>query len=117
MTWAIPDSKRFIKATIITIVVILLSIYFQREYLDWSEMSGNSKFITTSYILKNLIILISLATLFFVLKKPTKKVYTKIKGEENIYTKNTNENYFDKFRDKEQLKTKAEQILEKDDRN
>ena len=74
----------------------------------------NSKFITSSYILKNLIILVSLISLYLYLRKPSKKISSKVKGEDKIYTKNTNEDYFDKFRNKEKLKTKAEQILEKD---
>ena len=114
MTWAVPDTKKFIKGILITALIILLSMYLQSEYLSWSEISGNSKFITSSYILKNVIILISIITLYFYLKRPSKKIYPKVKGEEKIYTKNTNEDYFDKFRNKEKLKTKAEQILEKD---
>ena len=117
MTWAIPDSKRFIKGILITLVIILLCIYFQSEFLSWSEISGNTKFISTSYILKNLITLVSLIVLFFYLKTPGKKVYAKVKGEENIYTKNKKEDYFDKFRNKDKLKSKAQQILEKDDKN
>ena len=117
MTWAIPDSKRFIKGILITLVIILLFIYFQSEFLSWSEISGNTKFISTSYILKNLIILVSLIVLFFYLKTPGKKVYAKVKGEEKIYTKNNKEDYFDKFRNKDKLKSKAQQILEKDDKN
>ena len=117
MTWAIPDSKRFIKGILITLLIILLSIYFQKEFLSWSEISGNTKFISTSYILKNLVILVSLIVLFFYLKTPGKKVYAKVKGEEKIYTKNNKEDYFDKFRNKDKLKSKAQQILEKDDKN
>ena len=117
MTWAIPDSKRFIKGILITLVIILLFIYFQSEFLSWSEISGNTKFISSSYILKNLIILVSLIVLFFYLKTPGKKVYAKVKGEEKIYTKNNKEDYFDKFRNKDKLKSKAQQILEKDDKN
>ena len=117
MTWAIPDSKRFIKGILITSLIILLSIYFQSEFLSWSEISENTKFISTSYILKNLVILVSLVVLFFYLKTPGKKVYTKVKGEEKIYTKNNKEDYFDKFRNKDKLKSKAQQILEKDDKN
>ena len=52
----------------------------------------------------------------FLFKKTKKKAYAKVKGEEKIYSKNANEDYFDKFRNKEKLRTKAEQILEKDDR-
>ena len=114
MTWAVPDTKKFIKGILITGIIILITIYLHSEYLSWSEISGNSKFITSSYILKNLIILVSLISLYLYLRKPSKKIYPKVKGEEKIYTKNTNEDYFDKFRNKEKLKTKAEQILEKD---
>ena len=114
MTWAVPDTKKFIKGILITGIIILITIYLHSEYLSWSEISGNSKFITSSYIIKNLIILVSLISLYLYLRKPSKKIYPKVKGEEKIYTKNSNENYFDKFRNKEKLKTKAEQILEKD---
>tara|TARA_B100000700_G_scaffold296775_1_gene361038 strand:+ start:1327 stop:1734 length:408 start_codon:yes stop_codon:yes gene_type:complete len=114
MMWAYPDSKRFVKGLVGTVIVILLTLYFHSEYLGWAEISQNTKFITVSYILKNLIILISIIFLYFYLKKPRKKVYPKVKGEEKIYTKNSNEDYFDKFRNKDKLKTKAERILEKD---
>ncbi len=114
MTWAVPDTKKFIKGILITGIIILITIYLHSEYLSWSEISGNSKFITSSYIIKNLIILVSLISLYLYLRKPSKKIYPKVKGEYKIYTKNTNEDYFDKFRNKEKLKTKAEQILEKD---
>ena len=114
MTWAIPDAKKFIKGILITALVILITIYLHSEYLSWSEISGNSKFITISYISKNVVILISIISLYFFLKKPSKKIYPKVKGEEKIYSKYTNEDYFDKFREKEKLKTKTEQFLEKD---
>ena len=114
MTWAVPDTKKFIKGILITAIIILITIYLHSEYLSWSEISRNSKFITSSYIVKNLIILISLISLYLYLRKPSKKIYPKVKGQEKIYTKNSNEDYFDKFRNKEKLKTKAEQILEKD---
>ena len=117
MTWAIPDSKRFIKGILITVLVVLLCLYFHSEFLSWSEISGNTKFLSTSYIIKNLIILISLVVLFLYLKTPGKKVYAKVKGEEKIYTKNNNEDYFDKFRNTDKLRSKQERILEKDDKD
>lgn len=117
MLWAIPDSKRFLKGILILLIIILSSIYFHNEFLSWSEFSGNSKFLTQSYILKNLIILVSLIGLYFYLKKPKKITSDKISGEEKIYTKNNNEDYFDKFRKKKKLRTKGQQILEKDDKS
>jgi len=116
MMWAVPDSKRFIKGIAITAVAVLLVIYFHGEYLRWAELSGNTTFLSISYIIKNLIILISLIILFIYLKKTKKITYAKVKGEEKIYTKNAKENYFDKFRNKEKLRTKGEQILEKDEK-
>ena len=117
MMWAVPDSKRFIKGIVIAAAVVLSVIYFHGEYLRWAELSGNTTYLSISYIIKNLIILISLITLFIYLKKTKKKVYPKVKGEEKIYTKNANEDYFDKFMHKDKLKTKAEQILEKDEKD
>ena len=114
MMWAVPNTKRFIKGILIAIIIVLLTIYFHNEYLNWSEISGNSKLISTSYIVKNIIILITIICLFFYLKQPMKKVYKKIPGEEKIYTKKSGEDYFDKFRNTKKLKTKAEKILEKD---
>ena len=114
MMWAVPDSKRFIKGIAITAVAVLLVIYFHGEYLRWAELSGNTNYLSISYIIKNLIIIISLIILFIYLKKTKKKVYPKVKGEEKIYSKNINEEYFDKFRNTDKLKTKAERILEKD---
>ena len=60
MTWALPDSKRFIKGISITAASILLIIYFHGEYLKWAELSGHASFLTFSYFIKNLIILILL---------------------------------------------------------
>ena len=117
MAWAVPDSKRFIKGILITVLVVLLCLYFHSEFLSWSEISGNTKFLSTSYIIKNLIILISLVVLFLYLKTPGKKVYAKVKGEEKIYTKTNNEDYFDKFRNKDKLRSKQERILKKDDKD
>ena len=117
MMWAVPDSKRFIKGIVAAAAVVLLVIYFHSEYLRWAELSGNTTYLSSSYIIKNLIILISLIILFIYLKKTKKKVYAKVKGEEKIYTKKADEDYFDKFRNKEKLRTKAEQILEKNDKD
>ena len=119
MMWAVPDSKRFIKGILITLAVALLTIYFHNEYLSWSEISGNSDFISQSYVIKNLIILFSIICLYLYLKKSKikKKVYPKIPGEEKIYNRKSDEDYFDKFRNTKKLKTKAEKILDKDGKN
>ena len=116
MMWVVPDSKRFIKGIGVTIASILLIIYFHGEYLKWAEISGNITYLSFSYIIKNLLILILLIILIFYLKKTKKRPYAKVEGEEKIYSKNFNEDYFNKFKNKEKLRTKAEQILEKDEK-
>ena len=116
MMWVVPDSKRFIKGIGVTIASILLIIYFHGEYLKWAEISGNITYLSFSYIIKNLLIFILLNILIFYLKKTKKRPYAKVKGEEKIYSKKFNENYFNKFKNKEKLRTKTEQILEKDEK-
>ena len=117
MMWAVPDSKRFIKGIVAAAAVVLLVIYSHSEYLGWAEISGNISFMSTSYILKNLIILISLLFFYFYIRKPKKITTSRVKGEDKIYTSYTGDAYFDKFRNKEKLKSKAEQTLEKDDKD
>ena len=115
--WAKPDAKIFIKGIVFAAIFILLVIYFHSEYLNWVSLSENKAYLNASYIIKNLLILISLIILFLYLRKPRQKNYPKVKGEEKIYTKNTNEDYFDKFRKKKELRTEAEQILRKDEKD
>ena len=117
MMWVVPDSKRFIKGIVITAVVILLTMYFHSEYLGWAEISGKIGFVSSSYILKNIIILVSLIFLYFYIRKPKKRTTSRVKGEDKIYTSYTGDAYFDKFRNKEKLRTKGEQILKKNDKD
>jgi hypothetical protein len=59
-----------------------------------------------------------LFVLFFYLKKQTlKKVYPKVKGEEKIYKKIIMKIILINLENKDKLKTKAEKILDKDDKN
>ena len=75
MTWVVPDSKRFIKGIITAAIIILFAFYFHSEYLRWAEISGNINLVSTSYILKNLIILLSCNSALFLFKKNSKKAY------------------------------------------
>lgn len=83
--WAQPDSKRFLKFLLITIFLILIIFYIHSEYLNWIGFSDSKKYLTESYLLKNILIIISLLFFYFKIKK------------KNIYTNNKDENYLDKF--------------------
>ena len=109
MMWVVPDSKRFIKGIGITIGAILLVIYFHAEYLKWAELSGNITYLSFSYIINTILILISLIILLVYLTKTKKRVYEKVKGAEKSYSKNINDDYFDHFKSQEQLRTQHDQ--------
>ena len=117
--WAEPNAKTFIKYLSALAVFILLIIYIHSEFLSWVNLSGDKSFLTYSYVIKN--ILIALAVLFFFLK--TKRINAnsnssknKIPNEDNIYTKEKKEDYFDKFREKKELRSKTDILLSRDEK-
>jgi len=116
MMWAIPDTKVFLKGLLCSSIIIFLTIYLHSEYIEWSSISGSLKYLSLSYFIKNIIILITLFFLFIYLKKKKKKNYKKVIGEEKIYSKKTGDEYFDKFRKKDKLRTDAEQLLSKNEK-
>jgi hypothetical protein len=112
--WAQPDAIKFIKGFIFEILFVILVIYSHNQYLNWAILSNNKNFLAYSYIIKNLLILVSLLFLFFYLKrKKNLSPLKKIKGEEKIYSENFKEDYFDKFREKKDLRSKADILLNK----
>jgi hypothetical protein len=112
--WAQPDAIKFIKGFIFAILFVLLVIYSHNQYLNWAILSNNKNFLAHSYIIKNLLIFVSLLFLFFYLKrKKNLSPLKKIKGEEKIYSENFKEDYFDKFREKKDLRSKADILLNK----
>lgn len=117
--WAEPNAKNFLKYIGISILFILLIIYVHSEFLSWVNLSGDKSFLTYSYLLKN--ILIAIAVFFFFLKTKRLKTNTelsknKITNEDKIYTKEKQEDYFDKFREKKELRSKTDILLNRDEK-
>lgn len=117
--WAEPNAKTFIKYLGSLTIIIILIIYIHSEFLSWVNLSGDKSLLTYSYIVKNF--LIATAVFFFFLK--TKRLKTnfnslkgKIPNEENIYTKEKKEDYFDKFREKKELRSKTDILLNRDEK-
>ena len=98
--WAKPKFKSLIS-------VVLLTLYFHNEYLDWSDRTNNEKYIGLSYIIKNLLLFLSIGFYILLLRIQHLKENEEITEEKQIG------DGFDKFRNKDKLKTNNEQIFNK----
>jgi large-conductance mechanosensitive channel len=102
--------KPKIKSLSILLIFILIIIYIHNEFLEWSEITENKNFVGYSFIIKNLLLFLAISFYILILRVQSLKEST------NLEVKINKEDGFDKFRNKEKLKTKAQQILEKDGR-
>ena len=83
------DIYTWIKPRLLSLVILIISvflfIYLHSEYISWVELSGDKTFLTLSYIIKNILIL--LAVIVFIFLNRSKKVvevkkdYKQIKAE------------------------------------
>ena len=99
--------KPKIKSLSILLIFILIIIYLHNEFLEWSEITENKNFVGISFIIKNLLLFLAISFYILILRVQSLKEST------NLEVKINKEDGFDKFRNKEKLKTKAQQILEK----
>ena len=101
----------------ILIISIFLIIYIHSEYISWVELSGNKTFLTKSYIIKNIIIVLALIFFIFLNRNKTipsiKKDYKTIKAEK-IKMEEKKDN-LKAIKEKGELKTEYERILEGSD--
>ena len=121
--WRKPELKIVLRNLLICALFIILVIYSHREFINWSEISGNTEYLSLSFIAKNVLILLSVIVLVFSIKRSKhkydgfdkyrdKKLETvaekKLKPQENSTTAEIDDSYFDKFRKKEKLRTTQE---------
>ena len=103
---------RWVKPSLVGFVILFLTIvlilYAHSEYISWVEISGRKIFLGYSYLLKNILIIISIIAFYIYARGQQKKSpkVEKIVQEEEKY------DGFDSLRKKEKLKTEYEQILE-----
>jgi predicted membrane protein len=101
-----------VKPSLVGFVILLLAIVFilyaHSEYISWVEISGRKIFLGYSYLLKNILIIISIIAFYIYARGQQKKSpkVEKIVQEEEKY------DGFDSLRKKEKLKTEYERILE-----
>ena len=101
--WAKPKFK----SLVILISVVLLTLYLHNEYLDWSDRTNNEKYIGLSYIIKNLLLFLSIGVYLLLLR------IQHLKSTEEIVQEKQIGDGFDKFRNKDKLISKSERILNK----
>ena len=92
----------------ILFLAIVLILYAHSEYISWVEISGRKVFLGYSYLLKNILIIISIIAFYIYARGQQKKSpkVEKITPEEEKY------DGYDDLRKKEKLKTEYERILE-----
>ena len=124
--WIKPDLKHVAKTIIVGVITILLIIYVHSEFLKWSEFSGSTKYVSYSFILKNLLIIFAIFVVFLIIKKSNNKNdgFDKFRNrdlnvrkdkfsQDNISFDEIDDKYFDRFRTKKRLRTTREIKLEK----
>ena len=101
-----------VKPSLVGFVILFLAIVFilyaHSEYISWVEISGRKVFLGYSYLLKNILIIISIIAFYIYARGQQKKSpkVEKITPEEEKY------DGYDDLRKKEKLKTEYERILE-----
>lgn len=128
--WVRPDLKYVFKIIAIGTGSVVFILYLHKEYLNWSELTTNTEYLGWSFVVKNVLIFITILIVFFFIKK--KKVNKKYDGYDRfreetltapkekkfIVTENKiqteiDDSYFDQFRNKKKLRTTSEVKLEK----
>ena len=103
---------RLVKPSLVGFVILFLTIvlilYAHSEYISWVEISGRKIFLGYSYLLKNILIIISIIA-FYIYARRQKKISPKV---EKITPEEEKYDGFDSLRKKEKLKTEYERILE-----
>ena len=111
-TFLLIKFYRFIKPSLpglgILFLAIVLILYAHSEYISWVEISGRKIYLGYSYLLKNILIIISIIA-FYIYARRQKKISTKV---EKITPEEEKYDGYDDLRKKEKLKTEYEQILE-----
>ena len=128
--WARPDLKYVFKVIVIGAGTTAFILYLHSEYINWSELTTNTKYLSLSFVVKNTLIFITALIVFILIKKKKdNKKYdgfdqfreetssapkkTKIVETENKIQTEIDDSYFDQFRDKKKLRTTSEVKLDK----
>lgn len=112
------DIYAWIKPRLLSLVILVLSvflfIYLHSEYISWVELSGDKTFLTLSYIIKNVLILLAVIVFIFLNRGKkvveVKKDYKQIKAEKVYMEKK--KDHLKSIKEKGELKTEYQRILD-----
>ena len=115
------DIYTWIKPRLLSLVILIFSvflfIYLHSEYISWVELSGDKTFLTLSYIIKNILIL--LAAIIFIFLNRGKKVAEVKKDYKTIEAEKIKmeekKDSLKAIKEKGELKTEYQRILEGSD--
>ena len=96
--WIKPRIRRIFYFFIFVGIVI----YLHNEYITWAEKSNNLDYLGISFIVKNILVLLAIIFFVFYLKRPT-----------TFETDSELNDGFDKFRKKEKLRSKLDNLIDK----
>ena len=112
------DIYTWIKPRLLSLVILIFSvflfIYLHSEYISWVELSGDKTFLTLSYIIKNVLILLAVIVFLFLNRgkkiAEVKKDYKQIKAEKVYMEKK--KDHLKSIKEKGELKTEYQRILD-----
>ncbi|NQX89137.1 MAG: hypothetical protein HRT77_10790 [Halioglobus sp.] len=103
------------KGLLVLCVSVLLVHIMHAEYLGYVELSGDRSFLVWSYVLKWLVLILAVVIyLFFVLSGSRKVEPDKAKWREPLANQGTADDGFDFLRQKDQLKSRADMVINSD---
>ena len=128
--WVRPDLKYVFKVIAIGAGTAAFILYLHSEYINWSELTTNTKYLSLSFVVKNTLIFITALIVFILIKKKkdNKKhdgfdqfreetssapKETKIVETENKIQTEIDDSYFDQFRDKKKFNFSKKIIFER----
>lgn len=124
-----PHLKNLLKIIFFSIIGIFLIIYLHSEFIDWAKISNKNQFVSYSFIIKNILILLIILFVLINLKAPKVKDdgFDEFRNKESLQSKDsidlknytpipsnrTEEEVIEYFRNKKKLRSKAEIELSK----
>jgi len=108
----------WLKPRLLGLFILLTSIfiitYSHSEYISWVQISEKKIFLGYSYILKNILIVLSIL-IYFILTKNKYKKSSSVKKYPNETMKVETKETFETLKNKGELKTEYQRILEGSD--
>ena len=111
--------KQYWRNTVSGLVSASICIYLHEEYLAWVQLTGDQSNLTLSFLIKNaILLLLAFKYIYLPIKKSptlelTEPTNAKTTPEQIQSNPDKLEKVFNKLREKNNLKTKADQILER----